>query len=271
VFVGKTSRAFDRCMAAFAVAMLGATASCTKRSTDGTFLECQAASTDPTGAVEGPLLIAGRVRDASGAPVVGARITLGGDAQGFRVSDFGGGYRFRVQPGSYTVTAAGDCSFTPAMAALQAMTGDTVQDFAVASGDCATVTVSSLSPDGSVLTIRRGGRTLGTTLASVTQQTDQAAGVARLRDIASEIDAPTCGLTVAGSPATERRARIAVRGVQGSAGTEIIALTTAIAVGDLVVRFESKLAANEATEVVDLFMAAARAFSPEQVSELRLP
>jgi hypothetical protein len=257
-------------MAALAVAMLGAMASCTKRSIDGTFLECQAASTDPTGAMEGPLLIAGRVRDASGAPVVGARITLGGDAQGFRVSGFGGGYLFRVQPGSYTVTAAGECSFSPAMATLQAMTGDMVQDFTVASGDCATVTVSNLGPNGSVLTIRRGGRTLGTTLANVTGQTDHAAGVARLRDIASEIDAPTCGLTIAASPATERRARILSAGVQGSDPTEIIELTTAIALDDLVVRFESKLAANEATEVVDLFMAAGRAFSPEQVSELRL-
>ena len=110
------------------------------------------------------------------------------------------------------------------------------------------------------------------TYASVVAQTDQAAGMARLRDIATEIDAPTCGLTIAGSPATERRARISVAGAQGSpAPTELLVVTTAIAVGDLVVRFESKLAADAAPEIVDLFAAAGRAFSPEQVSELRLP
>jgi hypothetical protein len=272
--MGKAARVFDGCVAAFALATLGATASCAKKLPQGAesgFLECSPASTDPTGGVTGSLQITGRVRDASGAPVVGARITLGGDAQGFRVSDFGGAYRLRVQPGSYTVTAAGDCSFSPGVTSVQAANAHAAQDFTVAGGDCATVSVSNLSPDGSVLTIRRGGQVIGTTLASVSRQTDQAAGVAPLRDIASEVDAPTCGLTIAGNPATERRARISTAGPQGTAATEMVELTTAIALRDMVVRFESKLAADSAPEVVDLFMAAARAFSPEQVSELRLP
>ena len=273
----KASCAFDHCLAALAVATLGATTSCANPLSsdgDGSFLQCAPLATDPHGALAGPLQIAGRLTDATGAPVVGGRITLAGAGRASRVSDFSGRYRFRVQPGSYTLAVSGDCSFSPGAAQVQVLNGDAQQDFAVAGGDCATVAVSNLSPDGSVLTIQRAGQTLGMTFATVVPQVDQAAALARLRDIATEVEAPTCALTIAGSPATERRARIESPGLRagplGSKATESLALTTAVAVADVVVRFESKLAVDAAPEIVNLFVAAARALTREQVPELTL-
>jgi hypothetical protein len=88
-----------------------------------------------SGGLSGSLTISGTVTSA-GHPVPGARVTLNGGTQGFRVSDQAGAYSFSVNPGSYSVSAAGGCnSFAPPVANLNNIRSNQVQSF-VGSGNC---------------------------------------------------------------------------------------------------------------------------------------
>jgi hypothetical protein len=74
------------------------------------------------GATSGSLTISGTVADSSGNPVPGARIVLSGTAQAVRTTGASGAYSFSVDAGSYVVTPAGSCTYTPTAANLNGVT-----------------------------------------------------------------------------------------------------------------------------------------------------
>src|SRR5580658_7253033 len=56
------------------------------------------------GAMSGPVTISGLVSDSAGNAVVGAEITLGGNGNAARFTDFTGRYAFHVSSGSYSLS-----------------------------------------------------------------------------------------------------------------------------------------------------------------------
>ena len=199
----------------------------------GTLNPCASLPTDPSGALTGPLSLSGHVADQSGAVVVGEIVTLSGDAQASRSTDFAGGYLFHPTAGSYSLNLpSNDCSFSPnpANATLTPLSGGGIQNLTATSNGCATATASSVSSSGSVLTIQQGTTRLGTTKTNITAASDANAAAARLNDIVSEISAPACSLMIAGKPAIERQARLSLPGPVFAGGQT--ADSTALSRGD---------------------------------------
>ncbi len=87
------------------------------------------------GGTSGSLTIHGTVTSA-GHPVAGAKITVNGSTQGFRISDETGAYSFSVNHGSYTVSASGACnSYSPSIDNLNNITTSQTANFS-GSGNC---------------------------------------------------------------------------------------------------------------------------------------
>jgi hypothetical protein len=94
----------------------------------------QAVSEADAGTV-GDIGISGTVVDATGAPVPGVTILLGGHAQAQTVSDPSGAFAFSVTRGSYTLTASGVClEFFPRVIDLTRVKTSTTVSF-LGSGD----------------------------------------------------------------------------------------------------------------------------------------
>ncbi|HXU81149.1 MAG TPA: carboxypeptidase-like regulatory domain-containing protein, partial [Polyangia bacterium] len=241
---------------------------------DWTGTHCETPVTVNTGATAGPLTISGRVTDPAGTPVVGAKIVLGGAVQALRFSDFTGGYVFHVSAGSYTLaTAGGDCGLSPGSVNLGNVTSNKVQNFATSTTGCSTAARSEITATGELLTVVRGAAVLGLTIAHIEQLPTAADALARLQAIADENSSGLRSLTIAGSPAIERQVVIPL-GESETGGTgdeEQLALTTAIALGPTLVRFESRLedAADPAT--ISRFFNAGRNLAPEDVGALHGP
>lgn len=90
-------------------------------------------------AVTASLAISGTVTGATGLPVAGVAVTLSGGQQATHATDAGGAYTFQVSPGSYSLAASGICAaFTPAVANLNGVQGNTVQNFSGSGGSCGT-------------------------------------------------------------------------------------------------------------------------------------
>jgi len=88
-----------------------------------------------SGGLSGSLTISGTVTSA-GHGIPGARVTLSGSTQGFRVADQLGAYSFKVNPGSYSLSVSGGCSsFSPSVANLNNIATNKVQNF-TGSGNC---------------------------------------------------------------------------------------------------------------------------------------
>ncbi len=230
------------------------------------------------GATSGPLTIIGHIKDASGQPILGARVDLTQHERAIRFTDMTGSYTFHVKPGSYSLRASGTCSFTPAKADLDNVKANVVQDFTAGPG-CVTVTAtqSNLNPTGSVITVSMGGVALGTTYVRIEQRSSASDALARLNEIAAEQPAPTRSLTIAGYPAIERQVLVTLPGpdpdIAGNVGPAgpFLALTTAIAVGNTVVRFESQLSATADAATIVLFFQAGRNFTPDALPGLHGP
>src|SRR4030095_1603057 len=93
---------------------------------------------------------------------------------------------------------------------------------------------------------------------------------------ARDTPAPSRSLTIAGNPAIERKATItlpgpAFAGGKGSQPRPFLALTTAIAVGGTVVRFETQLSADADAATIDRVFQVARNFVPEAMPDLHAP
>jgi hypothetical protein len=229
------------------------------------------------GATSGALAIRGHLRDAAGRAIVGARVALDGEARAERLSNFTGGFDFHVGSGSYELRVSGDCSFASAAATLTGLAADATQDFEATSDGCVTSTPSFVSSNGEVLTTAPLG---GYTLVNVGPYSDADHAVAGLDLITEEHPStPVHRLTIAGDPALEEQQVIEFRGPLPPAGTggggtgdgSLLHVTTAIAAGDQVVRFETELPPDTAADVVDRFVAAGRSFTREEIPELHGP
>jgi hypothetical protein len=225
------------------------------------------------GATSGQLIISGHLRDASGQPIVGARVDLHGCERAIRFTDFTGGYSFHVNPGEFELRAAGACSFTPSEAHKDVYM-NVVQDFIGGDG-CATASQSDVTATGSVFTVRQGSTVLGITYVHIEQYSGPAEASARLQEIAAEQATPSRSLTIAGNPAIERQTLVTLEtpdpdlaGPAGSRNPTFTALTAAIAVGNNVVRYETQLPQDVASDVVSRFFQLDRNFTPDALHEL---
>jgi hypothetical protein len=227
------------------------------------------------GARSGSLTISGHLEDGAGNAVVGARVVLDGDTDALRLSNFTGGFSFHVDPGSYRMTASGACSFAPAAVDFVNVAASVTHNFAATSVGCITSKPSNVVSNGRVLTLEP---LRATTSVDVGIFSGADAAVARLDDILTEIPSPsarTRRLLIAGDTAIERLVPIdfaaplipAGSGVSSSGGTKLV-LTTAIAAGDQVVRFETQLLSDAAPDTVDHFVLAGRSFTREQIPDL---
>ena len=242
---------------------------------------CGGPPTVNMGATSGPLTISGHIRDASGQAIVGARVDLrpdfGDDTRGIRFTDLTGGYSFRAKKGDYKLRASGACSFAPERVDKDDVKASVVQDFTAGPG-CVTASKSNTTATGSVLTVRQAGVVLGTTYVHLEQRSVPGDALARLAEIAAEQPASSLSLTIAGNPAIERQALVKLPGpeldIAGYSGPEFgpfLALTTAIAVGGTVVRFESQLSGNADPATIALFLQVARNFTPAAMPDLHGP
>jgi hypothetical protein len=230
------------------------------------------------GANSGPLTISGHVRDASGNSVLGARIDLGEHPRAIRFTDFTGSYTFHVKPGDHDLRASGTCTFTPVKVDEDDMKVNVVHDFTAGPG-CVTITATqgNLNPTGSVMTIRKGSEVLGTTYVQIEARSGPADAITRLNEIAAEQTTPSRSLTIAGSPSIERQVLVNLPGldpdIEGGTGqaSPFLALTTAIADGSTVVRFESQLAGTADAATIALFFQAGRNFTPAAIPGLHGP
>ena len=252
---------------------------------------CGGSPTVNMGATSGPLTISGHIRDASGQAIVGARVDLRSDTSGYwapsieidddtrgiRFTDLTGGYSFRATKGDYSIRASGACTFTPARVYKDDAKVDLVQDFTGGPG-CVTASQSNVTATGSVLTVKEAGVVLGITYVHLEQHSSASDALARLSEIAAEQPAPSTSLTIAGNPAIERRALITLPGTDSDfeRGTNpelgpFLALTTAIAVGSTVVRFETQLSGKADPATIDRFLQVARNFTPAAIPDLHGP
>jgi hypothetical protein len=104
---------------------------------DGSGSSCGGTSSN-SGATSGSLSISGVVTNAAGSPVRGVRVQLSGSTQAVRTTTAIGSYTFQVNPGSYSVTPTGPCTFRPTVANLNNLRASRTQDFVAGSG-CGTV------------------------------------------------------------------------------------------------------------------------------------
>jgi hypothetical protein len=228
------------------------------------------------GATSGAFTLRGHVRDAAGDAVVGAQITLSGAAQAARFSDFTGAYTFHVDAGSYSLDASGACAISPADVAFDSLGADQVQDFTATSDTCVVAVQSGVTPTGSILTLEQSGQVLGATYTHLEVCDGPADALARLQDIATEASTTSRSLTIDGFSAIERQAVFPVPGpvdldLDGpglvlAAQPLPINITSAIAVGDTVIRFETQVPSNASPAAIQGFFIPARNFDPSTLS-----
>lgn len=227
-----------------------------------------AGACDP--ADSGPLTISGHVRDANNQPVVGVQLSLTGGTQALRFSDIAGGYAFHVYPGTYSLAVWGACSLAPQNLSINNLTANLVQDFAAGNGACITSTISHVNPQGAIFTISRCGSDLGITIAHIETLSSNAAALTRLEDIGYEISEPTRPTTIAGLPAIERQALLTISS-EHAGDFQLLLLSTAIAIDNNVVRFESQIAPDASTDTINTFFNIARYFTPDTIPGLHGP
>jgi hypothetical protein len=236
---------------------------------------CGGEPTVNIGAFSGPVTISGHVRDASGQPIMGARIDLDDDTRAIRFTDLTGAYDFHVRPHDYKLRASAACTITPREVHKDDVRVNIVQDFAAGSG-CVTASKSHVTATGSVITVEQGGIVLGNTYVRLEQHPTPANAMARLSEIAAEQPALSTSLTIAGNPAIERQAQIKLPGPEIAGGgdsddTPFLALTTAIAAGGTVVRFESQLSGQADAATIARFVQVGRNFTPASLPDLHGP
>ncbi len=235
------------------------------------------------GGATGPWTISGHLRDTAGNPIAGGRVELfEGEwhhhrLRAVRFSDFTGSYSFHSDPRPYGLHVSGACQFHPDHAEGD-LHANVVHDFVGGAG-CQSVAATNANPTGSVFTIRQGSTILGTTYVRVEQRASAADALARLKEIVNERPStPSQSLTIAGYPAIERQAVVKLPGLDpdlegntGNSAQPFLAITTAIAAGSTVVRFESQISANSDAATIALFVQLGRNFNPDSLNELHGP
>ncbi|HEX3905581.1 MAG TPA: carboxypeptidase-like regulatory domain-containing protein [Polyangia bacterium] len=225
------------------------------------------------GAMNGPFTISGQLTDASGKRIVGGRINLGGTTSAIRFSDYTGRYTFHVAAGSYNLTASasGTCTLAPANAALNGLNGNRTQDFMAAGADCVAAAPLNTSPTGQYLSVTQGATSLGVTLVRVEPRASVADAQAALQQIAQEQSAPVTNLTIAGFPALERQVTVPTPEIElpsGGEAPDTLGITTAVAAGSTLVRFESRLALDASAATINAFVFGGRNFGLDSIGRL---
>ena len=201
---------------------------------------------------------------------------LADDTRAIRFTDLTGRYSFHVKPDDYNLRVSAACTITPNQIRKEDVRANIVQDFVAGSG-CVTATPSNVIATGSVLTVRQGGVVLGSTYVRIEQRSSAGSALARLSEIAAEQPAPAISLTIAGNPAIERRMLINLPGPTEDVAGEsrprdpFLAITTAIAAGSTVVRFETQLPGNADAATIARFVQVARNFTPAALPGLHGP
>ncbi len=253
----------------------------TTQNFNGSGPSCGGASSVNSGATSGPFTISGKVTDTSGIAVVGAEITLGGNAQAVRFSDFTGGYDFNVSPGSYSLTSSGACSVAPSNVSINNVSASVTQNFVATTTGCVTMSLVNVVATGQFMRLSQGGAVLGRTGVTLQNLATPAAAVASLQAIATELPGVSLrSLTIDGLPAVERQASLnygaslmpEMPGNHGApSGGTMTSLTTAIAVGSTVARFNTNLPGNASANTISIFFRAGRDFTPNELPTLHGP
>jgi hypothetical protein len=262
---------------------LGNVAANAVESFEGIGMACGGEPTVNIGGTTGPYSISGHARDGAGQPIVGARIDLVraddevDGVEAVRFTDVNGSYSMSVRNDVYDLRISGPCSFTPSRIHIEQIHASLAQNFVGGSG-CQTESQNSVNPTGSVFTMKQGGDTIGTTYVRVEQRASAADAQARLVEI--EKEQPSVAftlLTIAGYPAIERQATVKLPGLDrdadssGGSSQPFLAITTAIADGSIVVRYESQLSASASAATIALFVQIGRNFNPNNLNELHGP
>jgi hypothetical protein len=245
---------------------------------------CGGSQTVNSGATSGAFSIAGHLLDASGNAVVGAALTLGGSASAIRFTDFTGAYSFEVNAGTYSIAASGACSISPSQVNFNNLKGNATQNFTATGAGCMVSTTVAQNPTGSVLMLSQAGAPLGTVFARIEQWDDPSDALARLGQIAGELEATVVPLTIAGNAAIERQVTIPNAGLEepelpgGLPGSPTfpeeeppISLTAAVAIGNAVLVFESQLPTEATPGTIAAFFAADRNLDPSTMATLQGP
>ena len=226
----------------------------------------------------GKLTISGHVKDPAGQAIAGIEIVLRGSAEASQRTDIAGRYAFQVDPGSYVLSSSGGCSLDPSVVGLNDLTANTSQDFLAGDG-CLAVAVESRSATGSSLTIQEKGEPIATLQVQTENHPSAQAVMARFGQIEQEQPEPVDFITIAGLPAIQRRVMLAGRRAMLDAdlpgsrpiSEPVVVLTTAVAVGSVMVRFESQLASDADEADIQEVLAATHAAVPGSLAELRGP
>ncbi|HVZ71417.1 MAG TPA: discoidin domain-containing protein [Polyangia bacterium] len=230
-----------------------------------------------SGATTGSLTISGTLKDAAGKPIVGGRINLSGAAQAVRFSDFAGNYVFHVAAGTYSLSAAAECTLSPSTVTFTNMTANKTQAFTATTATCATSVPSNVGASGEQLTLVKNGVKLATTYARVEPRTDANDAAARLTEIGAE-QPGAISISVAGNPAVERQTTIHLGSAAGDhegdddgETSDFTVVTLAVAVGSSVVRFESQAPDDVSADTLQRLLSAGRNFQPEGAANLHGP
>jgi hypothetical protein len=217
---------------------------------------------DNTGATKGRLTISGRVLDDRKVPIAGAQLTLTGAVQAVRYSDLTGHYVFHVDPGAYSLAARSDCEVIPSAVNFGVISTNVTQDFVSAGFGCVQAAQTNVSPVGSIVTLTRGTDVLGGIVTAIEPRADGAAALARLQQINGANAMPATNITVNGFSGIERQVIVPLKGAVdpdflGAQGGDepVLGLTTAVAMGATVVRFEASLPDDADAATVQIFSA----------------
>jgi hypothetical protein len=214
------------------------------------------------GATTGPYAISGRVLDASGNALVGARVSLGGAVTAVRFTDYAGAYVFHVAAGNYNLAGGTECALTPSNANFNAVNGNRVRDFVGAGAACTVAVSRHIAATGRTLELSRGGQRVAAVQVSAANEGSAAAATGRLTEL---FNAGGVNLTIAGSPAVERVVLLPGTKLMIAEGIdfpEVLHVKTAIAFGSTVVRFDTQVPENTATETVNFLRANAKNYEP---------
>ena len=231
-----------------------------------------------SGASNGPFTVRGHVLDGSGAPVIGARLELSGDASAVRYTDFTGGFTFHLDGGDFRLNATAFCPLSPAGLEIHGLTGDATYTLTAAptGTSCVTCPLRGRASPGFIRTLKREGVALADVDALVLAWGAEAvtADLEKGREQPLGSGGWLCDLAVAELPAIELQIPVHRHGApdeQGRTDWDLLSLGTNIAVGDTLVSFQAVVDPATPQETIDLFFATARNFTPEELPELFSP
>jgi hypothetical protein len=235
---------------------------------------CETLPGENVGADVGEWAVRGQVLTAEGIPVAGVPIRLSGDEQASHLTNLFGTYTLRLDGGAYALEAGeAACQVTPAVIALNELSGPVQQDFEALGEECTQAKQHSIVETGRVIDVANL-----TSVATNVLQEGSLEGVRKRLELIldqevrlNESGAPACALTIAGHPAFEQRALITQSGPQGAGQTTFWSLSTVIAYPDRVLQFTSLFGSDAPDEFLQRSFVLVRNLSAEDFAILTAP